>query len=206
MQISIEFLMTSFIVVISPGSGTIYTIATGLSRGTKASLIAAIACTFGIIPHMLIAILGLAFVFTVSSSVFMILKFLGVAYLLYMAWLALQDKGTFHFEQKNTEDSALKIMNHAIFINLFNPKLPLFFLAFLPQFISTDTAHPIWDMFVLSLIFMLITLVVFIIYGVFAAMMRQHVLDRPIVLKWLRGIFALAFIGLSMKLLFSSKS
>lgn len=206
MQISFEFLITSLIVVVSPGTGAIYTIATGLSQGIKASLIAAIACTLGIIPHIFISILGLAFVFTISTQMFMILKFLGVTYLLYMAWLALKEKGTFQFEKNDIQYSTLKIINHAIFINLFNPKLPLFFLAFLPQFISRNTTQPLLDMLGLSLIFMLITLVVFIFYGYFAAMMRQHVLGKPIVLKWLRCIFALSFISLSVKLLFSSKS
>lgn len=206
MQISIEFLITSLIVVISPGSGAIYTIATGLSRGAKASLIAAVGCTLGIIPHMLLAILGLALVFLTSTFVFTILKFLGVAYLLYMAWLSLQDKGAFHFEQEHTEHSAFKIMSYAVFINLFNPKLPLFFLAFLPQFVANDTTTPTWDMLLLSMIFMLITFVVFMFYGVFAAMMRQHILGKPAVLKWLRRSFALGFISLSMRLLFSSKS
>lgn len=206
MHMSFEFLITTLIVVISPGTGAIYTIATGLSRGTKASLIAALACTLGIIPHIFIAMLGLAFVFNISTSVFMILKFLGATYLLYMAWSALQEKGTFQFEQNKTKHSTLKIIKHAILINLFNPKLPLFFLAFLPQFISTHTTQPILDMLGLSLIFMLITLVIFVFYGCFAAMMRQHVLGKPTVLKWLRRIFALSFVGLSMKLLFSSKS
>ncbi|MCU4317344.1 LysE family translocator [Acinetobacter bereziniae] len=206
MYMSFEFLITSLIVVISPGTGAIYTIATGISGGTKASLIAAIACTLGIIPHIFIAILGLAFVFTMSSSVFMILKFLGVTYLLYMAWSALQEKGSFQFEQNETKHSSLKIIKHAIFINLFNPKLPLFFLAFLPQFISSHTAQPILDMLGLSLIFMLLTLFVFIFYGCFAAMMRRYVLGKPSVLKWLRSIFSMSFVGLSMKLLFSSKS
>ncbi|NUG53055.1 LysE family translocator, partial [Acinetobacter lactucae] len=82
----------------------------------------------------------------------------------------------------------------------------LFFLAFLPQFVRTDTTTPTWDMLLLGAIFMLITLVVFMFYGTFAAMMRQHVVSKPVVLKWLRRSFALGFIGLGVKLLFSSKS
>lgn len=206
MQISIEFLVTSLIVVISPGSGAIYTIATGLTRGGKASLFAAVGCTLGIIPHMVLAIAGLALVFVTSPYLFTILKFLGVSYLLYMAWSSLKEKGTFHFEQENKEHSAFEIISYAVFINLFNPKLPLFFLAFLPQFVRTDTTTPTWDMLLLVAIFMLITLVVFMFYGTFAAMMRQHVVGKPVVLKWLRRSFALGFIGLGMKLLFSSKS
>ncbi|NUF36913.1 LysE family translocator [Acinetobacter lactucae] len=206
MQISIEFLVTSFIVVISPGSGAIYTIATGLIRGGKASLFAAVGCTLGIIPHMVLAIAGLALMFVTSPYLFTILKFLGVSYLLYMAWSSLKEKGTFHFEQENKEYSAFEIINYAVFINLFNPKLPLFFFAFLPQFVRTDTTTPTWDMLLLGAIFMLITLVVFMFYGTFAAMMRQHVVGKPVVLKWLRRSFALGFIGLGVKLLFSSKS
>lgn len=205
MQVSIEFLITSLIVVVSPGSGVIYTVATGLSLGTKDSFIAATGCTLGIIPHLLASMLGLAVIFHTSAYAFNVLKVIGTIYLLYMAWMSLREKGILHFEAKEGANSTVKIIGYAILINLFNPKLPLFLLAFLPQFISVHTTTPMRDMLELSAIFMLITQVVFMLYGAFAALMRRRVLEQPAVLKWLRRIFAIGFVGLSIKLLFSSR-
>src|SRR6476646_5564743 len=96
---SIEFLITSFIVVISPGTGVLYTLATGLSRGARASIVAAVGCTLGIVPHMAAAILGLAALLHTSALAFQTLKWLGVAYLLFMAWQALKEHDALKVEQ-----------------------------------------------------------------------------------------------------------
>lgn len=205
MQMSSEFLITSLIVVISPGTGALYTIATGLGSGVKQSLIAAVGCTLGIIPHMLAAITGLAAIFYTSAAAFGIIKFLGVIWLLYMAWITLKQNGPLQVESTRETATPLKVIVHAVLINLLNPKLSLFFLAFLPQFISTETASPTYDMLILSGIFMLMTLLIFMLYGVFSSFMRGHILSRPKVMKILRASFSLSFIGLGIKLILTQR-
>ncbi|WP_186371969.1 LysE family translocator [Yersinia alsatica] len=202
---SSEFLITSLIVVISPGTGALYTIATGLGSGVKQSLIAAVGCTLGIIPHMLAAITGLAAIFHTSAAAFGIIKFLGVIWLLYMAWITLKQNGPLQVESTSETAAPLKVIVHAVLINLLNPKLSLFFLAFLPQFISTETASPTNDMLILSGIFMLMTLLIFMLYGVFSSFMRGHILSRPKVMKILRASFSLSFIGLGIKLILTQR-
>jgi threonine/homoserine/homoserine lactone efflux protein len=200
-----EFLITSFIVVASPGTGVLYTLAAGLSRGSRASVVAAFGCTLGIVPHMAAAIMGLAALLHTSALAFQIFKYLGVAYLLYMAWATLQERGALSIRQETGTRTALHVTVEAILLNLLNPKLSIFFLAFLPQFISTDETHPLSMMLGLSAAFMLMTFVVFVGYGLFAASVRDHVISRPRVLTWMRRTFAAAFVGLGAKLALSER-
>jgi threonine/homoserine/homoserine lactone efflux protein len=198
--VSIEFLITSLIVVASPGTGVLYTLAAGLSRGSRASVVAAFGCTLGIVPHMAAAILGLAALLHTSALAFQAFKYAGVAYLLYMAWNALREHGALKVEREVGARSAVQVTVTAILINILNPKLSIFFLAFLPQFVSTNEAHPLARMLLLSAAFMLMTFVVFVIYGLFAASIRNHVISRPRVLTWMRRAFAGAFVALGARL------
>lgn len=197
---SIEFLITSFIVVASPGIGVLYTLAAGLSRGARASVVAALGCTIGIVPHMAAAIMGLAALLHTSAVAFQILKYLGVAYLLYMAWSTLKESGALRVERQLGARSAIHVTVTAVLINILNPKLSIFFLAFLPQFLSAHEPHPLARMLELSAVFMLMTFVVFVGYGLFAAAVRDHVISRPRVLTWMRRAFAGAFGALGARL------
>jgi threonine/homoserine/homoserine lactone efflux protein len=203
--VSIEFLVTSFIVIVSPGTGVLYTLAAGLSRGSRASVVAAFGCTIGIVPHMAAAILGLAALLHTSALAFQTFKYLGVAYLLYMAWNTLRARGALRVEQEIDTRSAVRVTVTAILINILNPKLSIFFLAFLPQFVSAGDPEPLWRMLALSGIFMLMTFVVFVGYGLFAASVRDHVISRPRVLTWMRRSFAAAFVALGAKLAFADR-
>jgi threonine/homoserine/homoserine lactone efflux protein len=202
---SIEFLITSFIVVISPGTGVLYTLATGLSRGARASIVAAFGCTLGIVPHLAAAIMGLAALLHTSALAFQIFKYLGVAYLLFMAWSTLRESGALKVERQVGARSALQVTVTAILINILNPKLSIFFLAFLPQFISAGEPNALPRMLELSAVFMLMTFVVFVGYGLFAAAIRDHVISRPRVLTWMRRSFAAAFAMLGAKLAFADR-
>ena len=202
---SLEFLLTSLIVVVSPGTGVLFTLAAGLSRGAKASVVAAFGCTLGIVPHLAAAILGLAALLHTSALLFQGFKVAGVAYLLWMAWSTLREHGALKVEREVTARSAVQVTVRAILINILNPKLSIFFLAFLPQFISTQEAHPLPRMLELSLVFMLMTFVVFVGYGLCAAAVRDHVISRPRVMAWLRRTFAAAFVALGAKLAFSER-
>jgi threonine/homoserine/homoserine lactone efflux protein len=195
-----EFLITSLIVVVAPGIGVLYTLAAGLTRGARAGVIAAFGCTLGILPHMLAAVTGLAALLHASALAFQTLKVLGVVYLLYMAWTTLRERGALTVEPDIGPRSDLQVILSAILVNLLNPKLSIFFLAFLPQFVSVEETHPLARMLELSAVFMLLTFVVFVGYGVFAAALRRHVISRPRVLTWMRRTFAGAFVALGAKL------
>ena len=197
---SVEFLLTSFIVIISPGTGVLYTLAAGLSRGSRASVVAAFGCTVGIVPHMAAAIMGLAALLHTSALAFQTFKYLGVAYLLYMAWNTLRERGALKVEQEVGARSVIQVTVTGILINILNPKLSIFFLAFLPQFVSAGEPHPLSRMLALSGVFMLMTFVVFVGYGLFAASIRDHVISRPRVLTWMRRSFAAAFVALGARL------
>lgn len=202
---SIEFFITTLFIVASPGTGVIYTLGAGLSRGTKGSILAAFSCTLGILPHLAAVLLGLAAILHTSAVAFNLVKYAGILYLLYMAYQCLQAGGSLSVEKQKDERSNMKVIVDGVLINVLNPKLTIFFVAFLPQFISPKDTQPIISMLELSGIFMLITFVVFSIYGVFAAMMREHVINRPSVMIWLRRSFAAAFALLAAKLVVTEK-
>jgi threonine/homoserine/homoserine lactone efflux protein len=197
---SLEFLLTALIVVASPGTGVLVTLAAGLSRGPRAAVVAASGCTLGIVPHMLAAITGLAALLHASALAFEAIKYAGVAYLLYMAWMTLKERGTLKVDAVDAPRSDREVITSAVLVNLLNPKLSIFFFAFLPQFVGADEADPLPRMLGLSFAFMAMTLAVFVVYGVFAASVRSHVISRPRVLAWMRRTFAAAFAGLGAKL------
>jgi threonine/homoserine/homoserine lactone efflux protein len=197
---SLEFLITSLIVVASPGTGVLVTLAAGLSRGARASVVAAFGCTLGIVPHMLAAVTGLAALLHASALAFQLIKVAGVAYLLYMAWMTLKEHGALKVEADDAPRSDAEVIVSAILVNVLNPKLSIFFFAFLPQFVTTGEASPLLRMLELSLVFMAMTFAVFVVYGVFAASVRSHVISRPRILAWMRRTFAAAFVALGARL------
>jgi threonine/homoserine/homoserine lactone efflux protein len=198
--VDLTFLLTSLAVVASPGTGVLFTLAAGLSSGARASVVAAFGCTLGIVPHMAAAIMGLAALLYTSALAFETLKVLGVAYLLYMAWRTLRERGSFDVRTETRERAYGRVIVSAIAINLLNPKLSVFFLAFLPQFVDAGSPDRIPLMMELSAVFMALTFVVFVGYGLFAASIRRRVISRPGVLTWMRRCFAGAFVALGLKL------
>ncbi len=202
---SIAFVLTTLVVVATPGTGALYTITAGLSRGTRASLVAAAGCTLGIVPHMVAAVTGLAAVLNASATAFQTLKYVGVAYLLLLAWQTWRDTTPLSVEQDAEPRSSWRVIRTAILINVLNPKLTIFFFAFLPQFVPPGSEHALVRMLVLSAIFMLVTLVVFALYGAFAAGMRRHVISRPQVVQWMRRIFGATYVALAGRLALSTR-
>jgi threonine/homoserine/homoserine lactone efflux protein len=202
---SLAFLLTSLIVVVSPGTGVLYTLAAALTKGSRASIAAAFGCTLGILPHLSAAMLGLAAVLHASALAFAALKWCGVVYLLYMAWQTLREQGALAIDTKVEARSNARLVVRGFLINILNPKLSIFFVAFLPQFISADESHPLARMLELSATFMAMTLVVFVLYGLFAASVRDRVISRPKVMRWLRRAFASGFALLGAKLAFAER-
>ncbi len=197
---SLQFWLTTLVVVASPGIGVVYTLAAGLSRGARASLVAAFGCTLGIVPHVAAALLGLAAILHASALAFAAVKYAGVAYLLFLAWCAWRAGGALRVERVEDRRSDVRIVVDAILVNVLNPKLSIFFVAFLPQFVSSGEARPLLRMLELSAAFMAATFVVFALYGIFAAAVRDHVIARPRILAWLRRSFAAAFGALAVRL------
>lgn len=198
---NVEFLITSLIVVASPGTGALVTLTAGLSRGARASVVAALGCTLGILPHMVAAITGLAALLHASAVAFEAIKYAGVAYLLYTAWKTLKENGPLRIKFDGSTHSDRNVISHAILVNMLNPKLSIFFFAFLPQFIDRGENRAALRMLELSLVFMAMTFAVFVVYGVFAASVRDRILSRPDALKWIRRSFAAAFVGVGVKLI-----
>jgi len=202
-MLSTEFIITSLIVVLIPGTGVIYTVSMGLFHGFRASAIAALGCTAGIIPHLAASILGLATLLHMSAVAFQTIKFAGVAYLLYLAWGLWKDTGSLALDENKLQGSAksaISIASKGFLINILNPKLSLFFLAFLPQFIPQQTAQPMISMLLLGGTFMIMTLGVFILYGFFATSIRDHVIHSPKIIRNTQKSFAAMFALLGVKL------
>ncbi len=201
---SIEFLLTSLVVVLLPGTGVIYTLAIGLGRGFRASVAAAFGCTLGIVPAAVASIIGLAALLHTSALAFQLIKFLGVAYLFYMAWKILKDDTVMEVSEDKTRTGYLRIATTGTLLNVLNPKLSLFFLAFLPQFIAPGAADATAALVVLALVFMVMTFAVFVLYGAFASYARDYVIQRPSVMTWIKRCFAGTFGFLGAKLAVST--
>jgi threonine/homoserine/homoserine lactone efflux protein len=198
-RVSTAFLLTTLVIVATPGTGVLYTLSAGLSRGTRAALVAAFGATLGILPHVAAAITGLAALLHASGVAFEVLRYLGVAYLLYMAISTVRDERPLHVARAEPAPPS-RVIASGVLVNLLNPKLTLFFVAFLPQF-----AHGTAGMLALSGVFMAVTLVVFAAYGALAAAVRDHVVARPRVTIWMRRVFGGAFAGLACRLALSDR-
>ena len=200
-----EFLLTSLIVVLIPGTGVVFAVSTGLAWARRASFYAALGCTLGIVPHLLATVLGLAAVMHTSALAFQVLKVAGVAYLFYLALATWRDRSAFAVQQVQGKRSAVGLVTKAFLLNILNPKLTIFFLAFLPQFVPPGAVSPLSQLLSLSAVFMAMTFVVFVVYGLLAHAFRTAVIESPRVQTWLRRGFAGAFAGLGAQLALSER-
>ncbi|WP_455912008.1 LysE family translocator [Pseudomonas putida] len=204
-MLSVNFLVTCLIVVLIPGTGVIFTVSTGLTAGKRASVFAALGCTAGILPHLLASVLGLSALLHTSALAFEVLRYAGVAYLLYLAYATWRDHSAFAMNDAPTATTARGLMIRGFLLNILNPKLTIFFLAFLPQFVTPGNISPAVQMLVLSAVFMAMTFAVFVIYGLLANGFRRAVIESPRVQNWLRRSFAAAFAGLGLNLAFAQR-
>ncbi|KZL19623.1 Homoserine/homoserine lactone efflux protein [Pseudovibrio axinellae] len=197
---SLEYILTSFVVILLPGTGVLYTVAVGLGKGFRPSIAAAFGCTLGIVPAALASIIGVAAVFHTSALAFQILKYLGVAYLFYMSWSILRSGNALGVSGEERERSLYRTVLDGVLLNVLNPKLSMFFLAFLPQFVSPNSENATYALLLHAFVFMGLTLLVFICYGVTASLTRDYVINRPKVMAWLKRGFAATFGALGVKL------
>jgi threonine/homoserine/homoserine lactone efflux protein len=204
-MISPEFLLTSLIVVLVPGTGVIYTVSTGIALRWQASLAAALGCTMGILPHLIASIFGLSAILHSSALAFQVLKFAGSIYLLYLAWSMWHESGSLVLDTATETRSPVQIAFKGVLINILNPKLTLFFFAFLPLFVTPDGASPAQQMMVLSAIFMGLTLVIFALYGILASGVRTYLMNSPKSIRRMQRSFAVLFAALAVQLALSKK-
>ena len=207
---SLEFLVTSFVVVLVPGTGVVYAVSTGLIQGRRAAIFAALGGVAGIVPHLLATILGLAAVLHTSALAWQALKYAGALYLFYIAWATWRDRSALAVDATAggpgaSGASGWNIVVKAVLLNVLNPKLTIFFLAFLPQFVDAGAGAPMQQMLGLSAVFMLMTFVVFVAYGLLAHAFRVCVIDSPLVQDVLRRTFAASFAGLGAHLALSER-
>lgn len=198
------FLITSLVIVATPGTGALYAITAGLAHGRRAAFLAAFAGVVGTLPHLAAAITGLAAVLHASGVAFAVLKYAGAAYLLWMAWSTWRDAGALEVDRDAARTSAWRVVGNGVTLNLLNPKLTIFFFAFLPQFVPAD-GSALGPMLGLSAVFVAMTFLVFTGYGLFAAAVRDQVLGRPRVLNGIRKVFAVTFAGLGLRLATESR-
>ncbi|QDF28669.1 LysE family translocator [Halarcobacter anaerophilus] len=204
-MVSIEFLFTSLIVVLIPGTGVLYTVSTGLFLGKRASLFAALGCTLGILPSLLASVLGLAAIFHTSALLFQAVKYLGAAYLLYLAWMMWRSSSPLVLDKDQTQSKNSSIAFRGFIINILNPKLSIFFLAYLPQFISPESEQPLLGMLLLGGVFMLMTFGVFTVYGFVSSIFSELLVHSKKVSTVIQKIFAGSFAALGLKLAFSER-
>lgn len=204
-MVSVEFLITSLIVVLIPGTGVVFTVSTGLAQGRTASVFAALGCTLGVLPHLAATVLGLAAVMHTSAVAFQALKVAGVVYLFYLAIATWRDRSSFALDAAPSRTAATAVVVKAFLLNILNPKLTVFFLAFLPQFVEPGAASPLGQLLVLSAVFMVMTFAIFVVYGLVAHAFREVVIESPRVQAWLRRGFAGAFAVLGARLAVSER-
>ena len=194
------FILTSLIIIITPGTGVIYTISTGLTRGRRKGVFAALGCTLGILPHLVFTILISSFFLKISDQAFFIIKLIGAFYLLYLGISMLLTKGKIVFNSDKEESSVVPIMKKGIFINLLNPQLTLFFVSFLPQFIDKNSLYYLQKIFLLGIAFMVLSLFIFIIYALLAGCVEKLLKTSSGKILRLQQAFGIVFILLAINL------
>lgn len=199
-MISIEFIIAATIVALIPGTGVIYTLSVAINSNKKNMFLALVGCTLGIIPHIIISISILYFLLNINHTFLTIVKFAGVLYLFYLSYMLYKSDALFLSD--NTTNSKTKILLHSIVINLLNPKLIIFLISFIPQYISSE--NEIENFIYLSLIFMIITFIVFIIYGLFAVYIKEKIFNTTQKKIMIQKIFSFIFFIICIQILVSN--
>lgn len=194
---SFEYLLTAFVICLSPGIGVVYTLSSAMGGGLKAGFWASVGCTIATVLHLVVAMAGLAAILHTSAVLFQTIKFAGVAYLLWMAWAVLNDRGGLSIRPSAPKPPG-KLVWSGILLNILNPKLPLFFVAFIPQFVPAGS--PPGLLVELGLGFTAMTFFVFMVYAVLASSGRHYLLQNEVAMAWLRRAFAASFAMLGLKL------
>ena len=205
-NMSIEFLLTSLVVVLIPGTGVVYTVSSSMGGGWRHRLFAAVGCTLGIVPHILAALLGLSAIMQTGAVVFELVRWAGVAYLIFIGVSMVRNAGALPLDDAGISgESVNRVIWRGILLNVLNPKLTVFFFAFLPQFLDAPSGLFDAGLILLSGVFMLMMLAVFAVYALASAAVRNLVLAAPVVRKWLERTLGTFLIGFAAKLAFTDR-
>lgn len=200
---SFSFFITSFIIILIPGTGVIYTISTGITKGKRASMLAALGCTMGIIPHLCVSIALSSFLMEMNNKAFLVLKLIGAIYLLYLGIGMIISKTRLELTNSKSAGKVSTIIRSGIFINLLNPKLTLFFFSFLPQYVKSTSNNYTVECLLYGFAFMILTLLVFIAYGLLAGVTNKFFIYFPKRISLLQKIFGIIFIVFAIQLAFN---
>ncbi|MCP5076388.1 MAG: LysE family translocator [Rhodobacteraceae bacterium] len=199
-----EFFLVALVLAMIPGTGVLFAVSCGLSHGIRGAVWGAVAGALGVVPHIVAVGLGISAILHAGSTVFEIIRIAGAVYLVYLAIKTWQSARVSLPEADKTPVGAGQIITRGVLINLLNPKLTLFFLAFLPQFLTPDTPGFATDVAMMGGVLVAQTFCVFLAYGLGASWMRRRLLGNP---GWLvrcnQGVAAL-FAGLGASILASS--
>ena len=196
------FIGLSWILIITPGPDLIYVLTKGISAGKKAGLISAVGVTLGIFVHTIFAALGLSVILKTSALAFIIVKIIGAGYLIYLGIKSLVSKDKLNLI-KEKQISTRKIFTQGLLSNTLNPKVALFFMAFLPQFIRTNETEisPI-PFLILGTIFALFTMIFLATLGYFSGAVGHYLKTKDSISKWIKNISGSVMILLGIKLAF----
>ena len=201
------FLGASFLLCLSPGPDNIYVMTIGITKGKKSSFVTTMGLCSGIIFHTLAAALGISLIFQNSELAFNILKYLGAIYLLYISYQTfIHRNDLLHISTKEEKKELKALYLKGFLMNILNPKVSIFFLAFLPQFVNKSSSLEISSqMIILGLIFLTMTLIVFTSIGFIASIFGKKLLEKPIFSKILNYLTSFVLLSLALKLVFSQQ-
>lgn len=200
-EIALSFFGIAALLALSPGPDNLFVLTQSMVGGRAAGLWVVLGLCTGVIGHTLAVSAGLAAVFAASPTAFLVVKLAGVAYLLYLAWGALRAGQATLDDPPPSRQTGARLYLRGIIMNLTNPKVTIFFLAFLPQFASPERGSIGLQMLMLGILFMLATLMVFSAVAVFSGAVGERLQRSPGVQRWLNRAAGVVFIGLAIKLL-----
>lgn len=200
------FIAASFLLCLAPGPDNIYVLTQGMTKSKKAAIITTLGLCSGIVIHTIAAALGISVIFKTSEIAFDIVKFAGAAYLLYIAYQAFKHRNApLDLTVQNSSNELKKLYIKGFFMNVLNPKVSIFFLAFLPQFVSPENGNVPIQMVSLGLIFMALTIIVFSSIGIAGNMLSAKLLEKPSIVKYMNILTSFVLGGLAIKLALSSR-
>lgn len=198
------FLSASLLITLSPGPDNLLVLSIGASRGRKLGVAFGFGCGLGCLSHTLLAVMGVSALIAASPWAFQGLKFVGGAYLIYLGWQALRSRGGTHAPQAAGNPSTVwSLFAKGLFANAVNPKVVMFFLAFLPQFVASGRGDTPWQLFQLGLVFTLQACVMFGLLGYFAGQVGRWLNRNANAGLWLDRLAGTIFVGLGLKLMVS---
>lgn len=200
------FLVASFLLCLAPGPDNIYVLTQGMTKSKKAAIVTTLGLCSGIIIHTSAAAFGISVIFKTSEIAFNIVKYAGAAYLLYIAFMAFKYRNEpLNLEVQNSSSELKKLYIKGFFMNVLNPKVSIFFLAFLPQFVTPSNGNVPMQMIILGLIFMAMTVVVFSSIGVAGNILSAKLLEKPSIVKYMNILTSFVLGALAIKLALSSR-